>query len=206
MVSKESKTNGRLREAILLTAWYSTVALAVLQKESRENSAQKMSEYLAEDELLMRQSHLYAPPAQDQLETPNMRRSVSYASSCSSAASAASRGSRYDRRPRRRSRVSRRVRRTGKAVVKMLSRGSSSSRSRTGREKASFRYEAVVGSTESRRSPVFGSDDGDRDVLNSAIDDDNESLDGEIPASQVNYVCTCCPGLTKVFDSPDARE
>lgn len=187
----------------MLTTQHSVVSIILHLNEGREPKAR---EYLIGDERPMRQPHPYTPPAQDQVETPNMRRSVSYASSCSSAASAASRGSRYDRRPRRRSRVSRRVRRTGKAVVKMLSRGSSSSRSRTGRDKVSFRYEAAVGSRESRRSPVFGSDDEDRDALKSTIDDDNDSLDGEMLANRVNYACSCCPGLTKVFDSPDARE
>jgi hypothetical protein len=73
--------------------------------------------------------------AQNEDGTPNMRRSVSYASSCSSAASAASGNSRAGGHSRRR-RAPRRVRRTGKAAVKMPSRSSSGSRSRSDEELA----------------------------------------------------------------------
>jgi hypothetical protein len=64
-------------------------------------------------------------------EPPNMRRSVSCASSCSSAGSAASRNSRSGRRSRRQSRNPRRVKKAGKAVIKMPARSSSGSRSRS---------------------------------------------------------------------------
>jgi hypothetical protein len=67
--------------------------------------------------------------------SPELHRSVSYASSCSSAASAASGNSRARRHSRRR-RTPRHVRRAGKAAVKMPSRSSSGSRSRSDKELA----------------------------------------------------------------------
>jgi len=81
----------------------------------------------AEQTTTLRQWH----SPQDKDDIPKLRRSVSYASSCSSAASAASRDSRVGRRSRRRRQTPRPVNRASKAIVRMPSRGSSSSRSRT---------------------------------------------------------------------------
>lgn len=150
------------------------------QHEQRAASIHTVSSYATSqvdlNETDSRPAMPFAFTSQNEGEAPNLRRSGSYASSCSSAASAVSRDSKSGRRPRRRGRFHRRVRRTLKAGVRMPSRSSSGSRSRSDQEKLS----RSPGSPPSFREPVGP---------------------GKYP-----YSCSCCPHDTMFFQSLEARE